>query len=137
MPSPSEWDFDYDFQIDSDSSLWNSTFRERDAKNMREYGRGPRWGSMLSQNWYKDWFAEGPWTQRTGGPWVGAGGFDNTTYWNYPAYVGGGSFHSLSYDIDPNLSNPYCQPPLMPIIMNGFELGALVEPRPEALDTWS
>ncbi len=137
MPPRGEWDYDYDFTIDPDSNLWNGALRESDGKNVREYGRGTRTVSLLSRSWTKDWYNEGPWSQRTGGPWIGAGGFDNKVWWHYPAYVAAGAYNTLSYDVDPSLSSPDSQPPIMPIVMNGFQLGGVVEPRPQALDTWT
>lgn len=136
MPQRTEWDFNYNFQIDADSDLWRTALRERDAKNAREIGRGTRTVSLLGRSWTQDWFVQGPWYQRTGGPWVGSGGYDNSTYWHYPTYVGAGAYNTLSYDVDPSLANPLFQPPIMPVIMNGFQLGALMEYNP-ALDTWS
>lgn len=136
MPSQTEWDYDYDFQIDPDANLWNGALRERDGKNTREYGRGTRTVSLLSRSWTKNFYDEAPWIQRTGGPWVGSGGYDNATYWNYPTYVGNGSYSTLAYDVDPNLSNAETQPPVMPVIMNGFQLGAFVE-QTYGLDTHS
>lgn len=137
MPSRGEWDYDYDFTIDPDANLFNTALRERDGKNVREQGRGVRTVSLLGQSWSKDWFVEGPWAQRTGGPWIGAGGYDNRTWWHYPTYVGAGVYNTISYDVDPALSNADTQPPIMPIVLNGFQLGAVVEPRPQALDTWT